>query len=65
MAMVGSATLLGGHCRVGMEDNLYISRGKLAAGNAELVDHAVGIIQSLGEDVATVDQACEILGLRG
>ena len=65
MPMVGSATLLGGHCRVGMEDNLYISRGKLASGNAELVDHAVGIIQSLGEDVATVDQACEILGLRG
>ncbi len=65
MPMVGSATLLGGHCRVGMEDNLYISRGKLASGNAELVDHAVGIIQSLGEEVATVDQACEILGLRG
>lgn len=65
MPMVGSATLLGGHCRVGLEDNLYISRGKLASGNAELVEHAVGIIQSLGEDVATVDQACEMLGLRG
>ncbi|MDE0780267.1 MAG: 3-keto-5-aminohexanoate cleavage protein [Alphaproteobacteria bacterium] len=65
MPMVGSATLLGGHCRVGLEDNLYISRGKLASGNAELVDHAAGIIQSLGEQIATVDQACEILGLRG
>jgi len=63
--MVGSATLLGGHCRVGLEDNLYISRGKLASGNAELVDHAVGILQSLGANVATVDQACEILNLRG
>ncbi|MBS27893.1 MAG: NADPH:quinone reductase [Alphaproteobacteria bacterium] len=65
MPMVGTATLLGGHCRVGLEDNLYISRGKLASGNAELVEHAVGIIQSLGEDVASVDQACEILALRG
>jgi len=65
MPMVGSATLLGGHCRVGLEDNLYISRGKLASGNAELVDHAVGILQSLGANVATVDQACEILNLRG
>ena len=63
--MVGSATLLGGHCRVGLEDNLYISRGKLASGNAQLVDHAAGIVRSLGEDVATVEEACEILGLRG
>jgi len=65
MPMVGSATLLGGHCRVGLEDNLYISRGKLASGNAELVDRAVGIVQSLGEDIATVEEACEILNLRG
>ncbi len=65
MPMVGAATLLGGHCRVGLEDNLYISRGKLASGNAELVENAVGIVRSLGEEVATVDQACEILGLRG
>lgn len=65
MPMVGSATLLGGHCRVGLEDNLYISRGKLASGNAQLVDHAAGIVRSLGEEVATVEEACEILGLRG
>ena len=65
MPMVGSATLLGGHCRVGLEDNLYISRGKLASGNAELVEHAVGIIESLGEQIATVDQARELLGLAG
>jgi uncharacterized protein (DUF849 family) len=64
MPMVSAATLLGGHCRVGLEDNLYISRGELASGNAQLVEKAVGIVQSLGEDVATVDQACEILGIR-
>lgn len=65
MPMVGSATLLGGHCRVGLEDNLYISRGKLATGNAQLVDHAAGIVRSLGAEVATVEEACEILNLRG
>jgi uncharacterized protein (DUF849 family) len=64
MPMVETATKLGGHCRVGLEDNLYISRGKLASGNAELVEHAVGIVQSLGEDIATTDQAREILGLK-
>jgi uncharacterized protein (DUF849 family) len=65
MPMVGAATLLGGHCRVGLEDNLYIERGKLASGNAQLVERAVEIVQSLGDNVATVDEACGILGLRG
>ena len=63
--MVGAATLLGGHCRVGLEDNLYIERGKLASGNAELVERAVEIVESLGDNVATVDEACALLGLRG
>jgi uncharacterized protein (DUF849 family) len=65
MPMVGAAMLLGGHCRVGLEDNLYIERGQLATGNAQLVERAVEIVQSLGESVATVDETCEILGLRG
>lgn len=65
MPMVGAATLLGGHCRVGLEDNLYIERGKLASGNAQLVERAVEIVESLGDNVATVDEACEILALRG
>ncbi len=64
MPMVGAATLLGGHCRVGLEDNLYIARGELASGNAQLVERAVQIVESLGEEVATVDQACELLKLR-
>ena len=63
MPMVETATQLGGHCRVGLEDNLYIARGELASGNAQLVEHAVGIIRSQGEDIATVEQAREILGL--
>ncbi|MGB0627454.1 MAG: 3-keto-5-aminohexanoate cleavage protein, partial [Alphaproteobacteria bacterium] len=65
MPMVETATQLGGHCRVGLEDNLYIARGELASGNAQLVEHAVGIIRSQGEDIATVEQAREILGLSG
>ena len=65
MPMVGTAALLGGHCRVGLEDNLYIARGELATGNAQLVERAVQIVESLGENVATVDEACEILKLRG
>jgi uncharacterized protein (DUF849 family) len=63
--MVAQAVVLGGQVRVGLEDNLYLSRGKLAPGNASLVERAVQIIQSIGEDVASVGQAREILGLRG
>ena len=61
--MVATATVLGGHVRVGLEDNLYISRGKLASGNAQLVERAVKIIQSIGENVASPSQAREIFGL--
>src|ERR1700753_707920 len=46
--MVAQAYLLGGHVRVGMEDNLYISKGVLVETNAELVSHAVNILHSLG-----------------
>jgi len=61
--MVASAVLLGGHCRVGLEDNLYISRGELASGNAQLVSRAKEIIESMGSEVANEKQAREILGL--
>ena len=53
--------ILGGHARVGLEDNLYIDRGKLAPGNAVLVERAVQIINSLGEHPATPDEARKIL----
>ncbi len=61
--MVASAVLLGGHCRVGLEDNLYIARGELASGNAQLVERAVQIVESTGDTAATPDEAREILGL--
>jgi uncharacterized protein (DUF849 family) len=63
MPMVAQAVLLGGNVRVGLEDNLYLSRGVLAS-NAQLVRHAVGIIESLGSNVIGPEQAREQLGLR-
>jgi uncharacterized protein (DUF849 family) len=62
--MVAQCLLLGGHVRVGLEDNLYLSRGELAPGNAVLVEKAVGIVRALGGDIATAAEAREILGLK-
>jgi uncharacterized protein (DUF849 family) len=61
--MVAQAYLLGGHVRVGMEDNLYMSRGVLAKTNAELVAHAAGILRSLGAPIATSREARAMLKL--
>jgi uncharacterized protein (DUF849 family) len=61
--MVAQAVLLGGHPRVGLEDNLYLERGKLAPSNAALVEKAGRIIEELGDYVATPNDAREILGL--
>jgi uncharacterized protein (DUF849 family) len=55
--MVATAAILGGHVRVGLEDNLYVSPGKLARDNAELVAKAARIIEDLGYEVATPDHA--------
>ena len=61
--MVAQSWLLGGHCRIGMEDTVYLSRGVLAPSNAALVTKARGIIEELGGQVATVAEARQILGL--
>jgi 3-keto-5-aminohexanoate cleavage enzyme len=55
--------LLGGHVRVGLEDNVYYRRGELAESNAQLVERTVRIAEELGRPVATPSQAREILGL--
>jgi uncharacterized protein (DUF849 family) len=60
---VAQAILLGGHVRVGLEDNLYIERGKLAPSNAALVEKAVRIVDALDCVPATPAQARAILGL--
>ena len=62
---VALAAMLGGHCRVGLEDNLYLEKGVLAPSNAALVEKAVRILALMGATVATAQQAREILGLRG
>ncbi len=61
--MVAQAWLLGGHVRVGMEDNIYLERGVLAESNAQLVAKARDIIQSLGGEVASAREARATLGL--
>jgi uncharacterized protein (DUF849 family) len=61
--MVAQAVLLGGHPRVGLEDNIYLEKGKLAPSNAALVEKAAKIIEILGDQVATPAEARQILGL--
>jgi uncharacterized protein (DUF849 family) len=62
--MVAQTVLLGGHVRVGLEDNLYLEKGKLAPSNAALVEKAAKIIQVLGDIVATPADARSILGVQ-
>jgi len=57
--------LLGGHCRVGLEDNLFLEKGQLAKSNAEQVAKMARIIRELGSEPATPDEARQILGLKG
>jgi uncharacterized protein (DUF849 family) len=50
---------------VGLEDSLFISRGKLATSNAEQVTNIRRILEDLGHEIASPDEAREILGLKG
>jgi uncharacterized protein (DUF849 family) len=63
MPMVAQAALLGGNVRVGLEDNLYLSRGVFAT-NGQLVERARTLIDHLGVSVATPAEARAIMGLR-
>lgn len=62
--MVTLGMILGGNPRVGMEDNVYLSKGVLAKSNAELVEKTVRIAADLGKEIASPDEAREILGLK-
>jgi 3-keto-5-aminohexanoate cleavage enzyme len=57
--------ILGGCIRVGMEDNIYFSKGELAKSNAQLVARSVRIARELGKEPATPDEARKTLGLSG
>jgi uncharacterized protein (DUF849 family) len=63
--MATIAAAMGGHVRVGLEDNLYISKGKLAESNAQQVALIRGIVEGLGREVASPDEARSMLGLKG
>lgn len=59
-----AAIVDGGHVRVGLEDNVYISKGVLAASNGELVAKVVRMAKELGREIATPAEARRILGLK-
>jgi 3-keto-5-aminohexanoate cleavage enzyme len=63
LPMAALAIVMGGHVRVGLEDNLYYRKGELAS-NEQLVARVTRIAAELGRPVATPDEAREILGLR-
>jgi uncharacterized protein (DUF849 family) len=62
--MLAQAWFLGGHIRVGLEDNVYLSKGVLAPNNAALCEKAVRILDDMGGELATAKEARAILGLR-
>jgi uncharacterized protein (DUF849 family) len=63
---IGTQSLLiGGNCRVGLEDNLYVEKGVMAKSNAEQVTKMVRIAKEFGIEAATPDEARKILGLKG
>ena len=61
MAMMG--LIMGGHIRVGMEDNIYLKRGVLARSNAQFVERVARLAQEYGREVASPSEARMILGL--
>ncbi|MFT3760995.1 3-keto-5-aminohexanoate cleavage protein [Thauera sp.] len=62
--MLAQSALLGGHVRVGLEDNLYIEKGVQATSNAQLVEKGINVLKTLGFEPATPAQAREMLGLK-
>jgi 3-keto-5-aminohexanoate cleavage enzyme len=61
--LVTIGMLLGGHVRVGLEDNLYERRGRKLSGNGEAVEKVVRLAREFGREIATPAQAREMLGL--
>jgi uncharacterized protein (DUF849 family) len=57
--------MMGGNVRVGLEDNLFISKGVLAKGSWELVEKVVRLAKELGREIASPNEARQILGLKG
>jgi uncharacterized protein (DUF849 family) len=62
--MAAASVVMGGHIRVGFEDNIYIKKGTLAKSNAQLVAKAVDIVKLMDREVASAQEARQILKLR-
>jgi uncharacterized protein (DUF849 family) len=65
MPFATQSAMMGGNLRVGLEDSLYIGRGQLAENSAQQVAKVRRIVEELGLQVATPDEARAILGLKG
>jgi uncharacterized protein (DUF849 family) len=65
MPIAAMAAAMGGNVRVGLEDSLWIGPGKLAKSNAEQVTNVRRIVEGLGLEIATPEEAREILSLKG
>jgi len=65
MSMCNMSLLMGGNVRVGLEDNLYVEKGRIAKSNAEQVEKIARIARELGIEPATPDETRKILGLKG
>lgn len=63
LPMITMGIILGGHIRVGFEDNIYLRRGVLLKSNAQMVEGAVNLVQQLQGEVATPSDARQILGI--
>jgi 3-keto-5-aminohexanoate cleavage enzyme len=64
LPMAAAAVIMGGHARVGLEDNIFYRKGELAKGNAPLVERVVRMARELDRDVAGPAEARAILGIR-
>ena len=65
MAFTTLAGIYGGHVRVGLEDSIYVGKGQLAKTNAEQVAKIRMILEALGHEIASADEAREMLALKG
>ena len=63
LPMAALAMAMGGHVRVGLEDNIYYRKGELATSNAQLVERVVRLADEMGRAVATPQEARQLLGL--
>ena len=64
-ALVTMGAIMGGNVRVGLEDSVYLARGELARSNADQVAKIVRILRELSLEIATPDEARELLALKG